>query len=122
MCGSAIAYTSMNLHPKELQLIAALPQEPGFQLLCQKILAYIDELTDDLHHADAVRTNDLLPYWRALKTIYTELVVSPQNLGKQLKEDGQIEPAIENDPKTNKFLAQVYRQAQEKEDDLWAEN
>lgn len=112
----------MNLHPKELELIAALPQEPGYQLLMTKLAARIDEITEELQHADGPRTLDLLPFWRAFKEIYAELVLSPQNLAKQLKEDGKPEPPLENDPNVNKFLAKLYREAQEKQDSWSAEN
>ena len=109
----------MNLHPKEIQLIAALPQDPGYQLLCSKIGAYIDELTEELHGADNTRTADLLPYWRAIKTIYSELILSPQAIGKQLQEEEKHEPTTENNPQVNQFLGKFYAEARQKDEDRW---
>lgn len=103
----------MNLHPKELELLASLPGDPAYQLLVSKIAARIDELTEELHEADDLRTKDLLPYWRAYKSIYADIVLTPQAIGKQLIQEGKEQPLIENDPNVNRYLAGFYKQVQE---------
>ena len=103
----------MNLHPKELELLASLPQDPAYQLLVSKLQARIDEITDELQEADDLRTKDLLPYWRAFRSIYQDIILTPQSIGKQLIQEGKEQPLIENDPNVNRYLHGFYKQVQE---------
>ena len=110
----------MNLHPRELQMVAGLSDDPAFQLLLSKLAANIDELTEDLRFANPLDTPDLLAYWRAYKSIYADLLLTPQVTAKTLKDEEKEQPVIENDPKVNAYLGQFYREAQKAEEDKWA--
>lgn len=106
----------MQLHQREMELLAALSHDPAYMLLTEKIAFLIEGLTEELHHADATVTLTLLPYWRAMRTIYTELILTPTSLANLLKEHGVDMDEVTNDPKITNELATAYRRMAEVSD------
>lgn len=83
----------MQLDPYELQLVAELTGNRGFQLLLDAIRARIDDVADELH---AARTLDqdyrTLALWRALREVYSQLKTTPETLAANMKLEKPIDP------------------------------
>lgn len=71
----------MLLDQREIEAVAALATDPAYQLLLSKIESLIDGVTQALH-TEPKKTDQLLPYWRALKDIHAELKYTPEELLK----------------------------------------
>ena len=69
----------------EAEIIAALPTDPAYILLMEKLQAAVDDVTERLYaaenHAKAV---EILPYWKALRTITFELKYAPASMMQYL--------------------------------------
>ena len=90
---------------QEAELLASLKNDPAYLLLLSKLQYLLDNVTDELYTGTAAQTADLLPYWKALKTIVNELRNTPAEVGNYLQtldSKDRISPDI--DPRVNKAL------------------
>lgn len=76
-----------NITKEEIELIAALNGQPAFDLLLSSIQATIDDVGDALYLSQKKDQDEyLLPYWRALRSIFMQLKTRPQLFAEQLAE------------------------------------
>ena len=69
----------------EKELLAALVDEPAYKILMDYLQMWVDDLTDVLSSQNCKDEQQILPYWRALKKIYTELKLYPQNILEEVR-------------------------------------
>lgn len=70
----------MALTEKEALLICGLANDPAYILLMEKLQFIIDNVTDQLHVADSKTIAEIMPVWKALRTVYIELKNTPQEV------------------------------------------
>jgi hypothetical protein len=99
-----------NLTKQEAELIAALPTDPGYLLIMDKLQAAVDDVTERLYaaptHAQAV---EILPYWKALRTLVFELKYAPVNMMEYLdsirsNQHSTIEPDVNAKNQLDTFI------------------
>ena len=106
----------MALTYDEAQLLSTLSTDPAYLLLLDKLQAIIDSLTDKLHLATAQDTANILPVWKALRTVYIELRNTPQEVVSWLEnlrkadENIQIPPNVKTGEQLNSFLQALEKQ------------
>lgn len=73
------------LSKHEAEIIAALPTDPAYILLMEKLQASVDDVTEKLYSAkNNSEAAEILPYWKALKTVVFELKYAPQDMTNYL--------------------------------------
>ena len=71
----------MALSEAEMLLLAGLKDDPAYKLLLEKLSAIIDDITERLHlTVSATEIAEILPYWKALKTVYSEFKGTPDEI------------------------------------------
>ncbi|SRR5579871_4748855 len=100
--------TQSKVNPSEAELLASLGQDPAYQLLLTKIKAMVDDLTDKIHVANDEQQKTILPYWKALRTVYVELRDTPQEFASIVEEMGPRKPELDIQPATNNQLKELF--------------
>lgn len=100
------------INPTEAELLAALAQDPAYQLLLTKIKAIVDDFTDKLHLAGDDEQKQILPYWKALRTVYVELRDTPQEFASIVEAMGPRKPELDIQPATNNQLKDLFLRLQ----------
>lgn len=110
----------------EAELLASLPNDPAYILLLNKLGFIVDNLTDDLHEAAPQQAAELLPYWKAMRSIYVELRDTPGEVGAWLANTRKPGLSPDTDPRINQvlqtYLAKLSRtqqDAKQREDDVF---
>jgi len=104
----------MPLNQAEALLLSGMREDPAYLLLMDKLQAVLDDLTNQLHDADATKTQTLLPYWRAMRTIYIELRTTPLNVLSwldelKLEDSTQLTENKAATNQLNQFLAELQK-------------
>jgi hypothetical protein len=109
----------MNLTPNEIDLIAALAEDPAFLLLLSKIEVLLEELEDKM--ASDTSDRETFFYWKAMRTIYYELKETPQafsQIAAQIRPQEtytrDVNPKITQDLKTFFLKLQGIKALEEK--------
>ena len=76
----------MQLNESEGKLLAGLVNDPAYMLLLEKLQAIIDTLTDRLHTATQEQIVEIIPVWKALRTVFIELKNTPQEVVNWLEQ------------------------------------
>lgn len=93
----------MQLNESEGKLLAGLVNDPAYMLLLEKLQAIIDSLTDRMHGASQEQLLEIIPVWKALRTVFIELKNTPQevvNWLEQLRVQSEYSPELPQYAKT----------------------
>lgn len=106
----------MSLTYDEAQLLQTLSTDPAYLLLMDKLQAVVDNLTDKLHALPTKESQDLLPFWKAFRSIYIELRNTPEETLTWLEQvrkaddDLYIPPSIKTSEQLTNFLQTIEKQ------------
>jgi|HubBroStandDraft_2_1064218.scaffolds.fasta_scaffold243647_2 hypothetical protein len=108
-----------NLNPTEIEMIAALANDPAYLLLLTKVEVLLEELEDKM--ASDSDNRETFFYWKAMRTIYLELKETPQAFSQIVAEikpeeayKRDVNPKITQDLKTFFLKLQGIKALEEK--------
>lgn len=100
----------MALSEAEMLLIAGLRDDPGYNLLLEKLAAFIDDVTERLHNSTSLKEDsEILPYWKALKTVYNEFKGTPEEIINYMD---SVEISKENNKEATNHLQDFFNKLQ----------
>lgn len=109
----------MALTEQEGLLIAGLVSDPAYILLMEKLQYVVDNLTDKLHVASAETAADIMPLWKALRTVYIELKNTPEEIVEWLDALQQREvTSLPHNIKTGEQLQAFLKELKNQQDSI----
>lgn len=99
----------MNLEHQEIEAISALKDNFGYKMVCDRIQAEVDTVKSEIFRIGTPVNSEAILYCRALNRILEILLVTPQEMTKELEKIRQ-EVSFNVPENTNaEFLSELLR-------------